>query len=482
MSPDLRTQMVRTLTVFKMLDELDTATETDSSSSSSSSSEDDSSDDMESERASTSRLVESLLTRRYLRRRVTLPKSSALIDNCLNFYRYHRPDLFRQQARISPNAFALLVSIIQPMPCFNTNSHVPQIAIEKQLLLTLKRLGSYGNGSSLANLAQWAGVGEGTVDKVTRRVLQAVIESGLRERHVFWPASGSGRRERAKKIVAEKVIAGWNGGWCMIDGTLVPLYSKPHYFGERFFDRKSNYSVNVQVCNKYAFNCCYSYMIRVAKRNLQIINTPDLRIIDYSVGFIGSTPDATAWKNTRLAKDHESLLEHDEWCWADSGYPIEPWLITPYTAPASNKPDNKAFNYYFSSVRVGSEHAIGYLKGRFPSLRELRLAIRCKEDLEMLAIWLHTCIIIHSYAIDVEKSMDIYQDEFLVSGIEGQPETGGEGDDVRGEDMLVETREVENQVQRTTSQRVTRDINMWKGRALREKLKSELISSLVSCS
>jgi len=47
----------------------------------------------------------------------------------------------------------------------------------------------------------------------------------------------------------------------MIDGTLVSLYSKPHYFGERFFDRKSNYSVNVQVCIKYAFNYCYSNLM-----------------------------------------------------------------------------------------------------------------------------------------------------------------------------------------------------------------------------
>lgn len=57
-------------------------------------------------------------------------------------------------------------------------------------------------------------------------------------------------------MVAEKVIKGWNGGWCMIDGTLVPLYSKPHYFGERFFDCKSNYSVNVQVRIIYIFDFC----------------------------------------------------------------------------------------------------------------------------------------------------------------------------------------------------------------------------------
>ncbi|PUU76597.1 hypothetical protein B9Z19DRAFT_989833, partial [Tuber borchii] len=179
------------------------------------------------------------------------------IDNCLNFYLHHWPDLFRQQVRMSPLTFTTLLSILRPLPYFNTNSQVPQLALEKQLLLTLKWLGSYGNSTSLANLAQWGGVGEGTVDKVIRRVLKAVIESSLRERHVFWPTSGSRRREKAKEMVAEKVIDGWRGGWCMIDGTLVPLHSKPHYFGEWFLDRKSNYLVNVQVCDR-----CILYVFR----------------------------------------------------------------------------------------------------------------------------------------------------------------------------------------------------------------------------
>ncbi|KAG0643565.1 hypothetical protein HOY80DRAFT_1032926 [Tuber brumale] len=100
-------------------------------------------------------------------------------------------------------------------------------SIEKQLLLTLKHLGSYGNSVSLANLAQWRGVHEGMVDKATQRMLKAVI------------------------------------------------YSKLQYFGERFFDRKSNYSVNVP-----------------------IINTPDLQIINYSVRFVSSTMDNTAWQDT----------------------------------------------------------------------------------------------------------------------------------------------------------------------------------------
>ena len=33
----------------------------------------------------------------------------------------------------------------------------------------------------------------------------------------------------------------------MVDGTLIPLHVRPGFFGNVFFDRKSNYSMNVQV-------------------------------------------------------------------------------------------------------------------------------------------------------------------------------------------------------------------------------------------
>ncbi len=40
----------------------------------------------------------------------------------------------------------------------------------------------------------------------------------------------------------------WRPGFCMVDGTLIPLASKPGHFGEQFFDCKSNYSLSLMVC------------------------------------------------------------------------------------------------------------------------------------------------------------------------------------------------------------------------------------------
>jgi hypothetical protein len=54
-------------------------------------------------------------------------------------------------------------------------------------------------------------------------------------------------KERAKAWVEAHSCKGWRNGWCLVDGTLVPLFDRPYWFGESYFDRKCNYSLNIQV-------------------------------------------------------------------------------------------------------------------------------------------------------------------------------------------------------------------------------------------
>jgi hypothetical protein len=62
----------------------------------------------------------------------------------------------------------------------------------------------------------------------------------------------------------------------------------------------------------------------------KIVSTPDLRIVDYSVGLPGSQHDATAFAETRIYKEREVLLGEDEWMWADTAYPLHGWCQAPY--------------------------------------------------------------------------------------------------------------------------------------------------------
>jgi hypothetical protein len=54
----------------------------------------------------------------------------------------------------------------------------------------------------------------------------------------------------------------------------------------------------------------------------QIVNLPNLRIIDFSHGHFGSTNDAIAWESTELAQQRDGHLDAGEWIWADSAYPV----------------------------------------------------------------------------------------------------------------------------------------------------------------
>ena len=146
--------------------------------------------------------------------------------------------------------FGLLVQQLEIQPVFSNNSNngESQILVERQLLTTLIRMGSYRNAASLAKIGDLCRMGKGTVDKVCRQVLTAIQSGILRTTNVRWPVGAE--REEAKKWVEEQVsLSEWRNRFCMVDGTWISLYRKPLHYGETFFDRKCNYSINVQIIN-----------------------------------------------------------------------------------------------------------------------------------------------------------------------------------------------------------------------------------------
>lgn len=91
--------------------------------------------------------------------------------------------------------------------------------------------------------------------------------------------------------------------------------------------------------------------------------------------------------------------------WADSAYPVRCLCLRSYKAPERDYADNSVFNNHVSILRIRSEHAIGYLKGRFQS-------------------WISCCIGIHAFAMDSEARAngaaghDFFEDDpFLAEGL-----------------------------------------------------------------
>lgn len=95
-----------------------------------------------------------------------------------------------------PVQFDKLVTRLEDNEIFSSNSITgqEQISVDKQLLIALCR---FGTGEKIHSLAMWAGVGYGTIDKITRRVFTAIHFSRLKEMHIRWPVDQE--REEAKE-------------------------------------------------------------------------------------------------------------------------------------------------------------------------------------------------------------------------------------------------------------------------------------------
>ncbi len=101
---------------------------------------------------------------------------------------------------------------------------------------------------------------------------------------------------------------------------------------------------------------------------------------------------------------------------------IETWVIAPYKKPERDLPENAVFNNHVSMVRIRSEHAIGYLKGRFQSLKDLRIQIDTEESHKLATYWILACVVVHNFAMECEAqeradSEDTDDDPFIREGL-----------------------------------------------------------------
>lgn len=171
------------------------------------------------------------------------------------------------------------------------------------------------------------------------------------------------------------------------------------------------------------------------------MNLPNLQIVDYGYGYTGSTHDATAWEQTRIFKEHDTVFEGKEFVWGDSAYPIQTWVVCPFKVPESELADNAVYNECLSSLRIRSEHAIGFLKGRFQSLKGLCVRILDEKSHKWAGYWAVCCIAVHAFALrsedawrrsgaEANSDSDNTNDPFIRAGL-----SGDEGHDAQQSNM-----------------------------------------------
>jgi hypothetical protein len=161
----------------------------------------------------------------------------------LQLFKADNPKRFRSNLHVSPETFDGLFHAIEKHPIFQSDGSASQFPVEWQLAITLYCIGHYKNVASVEKVAHWAGVSVGMVVNATQQVIIAFL--AMHDKVIHWP---NAEKEEAKQWVEDTSCAAWRAGWLLVDRTLIPLAEKPTYYGEAYFDQKSNYSLNVQVC------------------------------------------------------------------------------------------------------------------------------------------------------------------------------------------------------------------------------------------
>ena len=109
--------------------------------------------------------------KRYMNPRTRLAKAPDIFEYFWNL----DPLWFKQEFRLLCDTLEELTTKIEHHPIFHNNSNVPQRPVIIQLIITLKRMGTYGNGSSVGMLAQFFRVSEGTIILYSKRVIAAIL-------------------------------------------------------------------------------------------------------------------------------------------------------------------------------------------------------------------------------------------------------------------------------------------------------------------
>ena len=164
----------------------------------------------------------------------------------LNHFADHRPHLFLGHLRVWPEIFDRILDQISGHPIFHNDSDNRQAPVAIQLAVFLFRAGHYGNAASLEDVAQWAGFSVGSVVNFSNRVMVAILDE--HDTFVNMPPHDSEDMERACTFTESRACPAWRNGVFATDGSSIPLFEKPHIFGETFYDRKCRYLLNCQVC------------------------------------------------------------------------------------------------------------------------------------------------------------------------------------------------------------------------------------------
>ncbi|KAK4879203.1 hypothetical protein RN001_007349 [Aquatica leii] len=172
---------------------------------------------------------------------------------------------------------------------------------------------------------------------------------------------------------------------CTHVAVIAPSLEHPQYPGYAYLNRKGYYSINVQI---------------ICDANLSILNCNTM--------YPGSTHDAAIWQMSTVQRYLRENHVRGTWLLGDSGYPLQPWLLTPIENAAEDSPEGRYTRAHIRTRNV-VERCNGVLKNRFRCLLKHR-ALHYNPTKAAKIIYsccvLHNILIKNNVEADEEMNME----------------------------------------------------------------------------
>ncbi|KAK4284130.1 hypothetical protein QN277_001002 [Acacia crassicarpa] len=294
---------------------------------------------------------------------------------------------FESVFKISRKTFDYICSLVEEDMRARSSNFMDingkHLCLKDQVAVALRRLSS---GESLSTIGESFGMNQSTVSQLTWRFVESMEERGLR--HLTWPSTEQEMEEIKTKFEKMQGLPNCCGA---IDITHV-LMTLPSMdsLNDVWLDREKNCS-----------------MI------LQAIVDPDMRFRDIIAGWPGSVSDDLVLRSSsffkfteegkRLNGPKKTLpdgTELAEYLIGDTGFPLLPWLLTPYKGKGLS-PDQAEFNKRLSTTRIVARKALGRLKEMWKIIH----GVMWKPDKHKLPRIILVCCILHNIIIDMEDNV-----------------------------------------------------------------------------
>lgn len=303
-------------------------------------------------------------------------------------------DKFQSTFKISRKTFNYICSLVKDHMMaksrnFTTTNGKP-VSFHEQVAIAIRRLGS---GQSLNAIGDSFGLHHNIVSQMTWRFVEAMEESALH--HLEWPNETEMTDIKSK---FEKMQGGLPNCCGVIDSTHITMFlptSDPD--SKVWLDHEKKYSMV-----------------------LQATVDPSMKFRDIITGWPGKMEDWLVFQSStfyKLCDNGDRLngkklnlsegLDIREYIVGDSGFPLLPYLVTPYEG--KELPEPKAeFNRRHNATRLVAQRAFARLKEMWKIIH----GVMWRPDKHKLPRIILVCCLLHNIVIDME---DEFQDELPLS-------------------------------------------------------------------